>query len=44
MLIGDFNADGLEPCLSQFIFEINAKNIVKERTYFNPSRPNPGQS
>ena len=41
MLIGDFNADGSEPCLSQFRFEINAKNIVKEPTCFkslsNPS-------
>ena len=29
MLIADFNA---EPCLSQFLFEMNAKNIVKEPT------------
>ena len=34
MLIGDFNAEGSEPCLSQFRFEINAKNIVKEPTCF----------
>ena len=30
MLIGDFNAEDSEPCLSQFFFEMNAKNIVKE--------------
>ena len=41
MLVGDFNADESEPCLSQFLFEMNAKNIVKEPTCFkslsNPS-------
>ena len=41
MLVGDFNAEELEPCLSQFLFEMNAKNIVKESTCFkslsNPS-------
>ena len=41
MIIGDFNADKLEPCLSQFLFEVNAKNIVNEPTCFkslsNPS-------
>ena len=41
MLIGDFNAEESEPCLSQFLFEMNAKNIVKEPTCFkslsNPS-------
>ena len=39
MLVGDFNAE--EPCLSQFLSEYNAKNIVKENTCFknalNPS-------
>ena len=34
MLIGDFNEDGSEPCLSQFRFEINAKHIVKKPTCF----------
>ena len=34
MRAGDFNADESEPCLSQFLFEINAKNIVKEATCF----------
>ena len=29
MLVGDFNAEESEPCLSQFLFEMNAKNIVK---------------
>ena len=28
MLVGDFNAE--EPCLSQFLYECNAKNNVKE--------------
>ena len=41
MLIGDFNAEESEPCLSQFLFEINAKNIVKEpicyKSLSNPS-------
>ena len=41
MLIGDFNAEESEPCLSQFLFEMNAKNIVKETTCYkslsNPS-------
>ena len=41
MLIGDFNAEDSEPCLSQFFFEMNAKNIVKEPTCYkslsNPS-------
>ena len=41
MLVGDFNAEKSEPCLSQFVYEYNAKNIVKENTCFknalNPS-------
>ena len=41
MLVGDFSAEESEPCLSQFLYEYNAKNIVKESTYFknalNPS-------
>ena len=41
MLLGDFNAEESEPCLSQFLFEMNAKNIVKEPTCYkslsNPS-------
>ena len=41
MLIGDFNAEESEPCLLQFLFEMNAKNIVKEPTCYkslsNPS-------
>ena len=32
MLVGDFNAKKSEPCLLQFLFEMNAKNIVKEPT------------
>ena len=34
MLIGDFNTEDSEPCLSQFSFEMNAKNIVKEPTCY----------
>ena len=41
LLVGDFNAEDTEPCLSQFLYEYNAKNIVKENTCFknalNPS-------
>ena len=41
MLVGDFNAEESEPCLSQFVYEHSAKNIVKESTCFkntlNPS-------
>ena len=41
MLVDDFNAEESEPCLSQFVYEYNAKNIVKENTCFknvlNPS-------
>ena len=32
--VGDFNAEESEPCLSQFLYEYNAKNIVKENTCF----------
>ena len=34
MLVGDFNAEESEPCLSQFLYEYNAKNIVKEKPLF----------
>ena len=34
MLVGDFNAKDSEPCLSQFLFEMNAKNIAKKPTCF----------
>ena len=41
MLVFDFNAEESEPCLSQFFYDYNAKNIVKEYTSFkyalNPS-------
>ena len=29
LLIGDFNAEDTEPCLSQFLYQYDAKNIVK---------------
>ena len=39
--IAHIDAEGPEPCLSQFLFETNAKNIIKEPTCFkslsNPS-------
>ena len=35
MLIGDFNAEESEPCFSQFLFEMNAENIVKESTCYS---------
>ena len=34
MFVGDFNAEKSEPCLSQFLYEYKAKNIVKENTCF----------
>ena len=34
MHIGGFNAEESEPCLSQFHYEYNAKNIVNENTCF----------
>ena len=37
MLIGDFNAEEPKLCLSQFLFEMNAKNIVKESTCYKSS-------
>ena len=41
LLIEEFNAEDTEPCLSQFLFEYDAKNIVSEKTCFkrkdNPS-------
>ena len=41
MLVGDFNAEESEPCLSQFLYEYNAKKIDKENYCFknalNPS-------
>ena len=41
LLIGDFNAEDTDPCLSEFLYEHNAENIVKDKTCFkilsNPS-------
>ena len=34
MLVRDHNAEGSEPCLSQFLFEMNSENSVKEPTCF----------
>ena len=41
MLVGDFNAEESEPCLSQFLYEYNAKKIVTENNCFkNAMNPN----
>ena len=32
LLIDDFSAEDTEPCLSQFLFEYDGKNIVSEKT------------
>ena len=41
LLAGDFNAEDSETCLSQFLYEYHAHNIVKDKTCFkstsNPS-------
>ena len=38
LLIGDFNADDSEPCLSRFLYQHNSKNLVKYKTCLeNPS-------
>ena len=34
MLVRDHNAEGSEPCLSQFLFEMSSENSVKEPTCF----------
>ena len=34
MLVDDFNAEESEPCLSQFLYKYNTRNIVKENTCF----------
>ena len=41
LLVGDFNAEESEPCLNNFLYHCDAKNLVKEKTCFksidNPS-------
>ena len=34
ILIGDFNAEDSEPCLSEFLHDHNTENIVKEKKMF----------
>ena len=34
MLVGDFNGEESESCLSQFPYEYNTKNIVKEKSSY----------
>ena len=41
LLIGDFNTEDFEPCLSEFLHDFNAENTVKEKTCFK-SLANPG--
>ena len=37
LLIGDFNAQDSETCLSEFLYQYEAKNIVRDKTCFkNP--------
>ena len=33
-MVGDFNTEVSEPCLSQFLCKMSAKNIVKKPTCF----------
>ena len=35
LLAGDFNVEEEKSCLNNFLFEYNAKNLVKEMTCFN---------
>ena len=40
LLLGDFNADDIEPILSESLEQYEAKNIMKNNTCFkNPDRP-----
>ena len=34
LLIGDYNAEDSEPCMSQFLHQYEAKNLVKVKTCF----------
>ena len=34
LLVGDFNAEDSEPCLKNFLYQYDAKNIVKQKTCF----------
>ena len=40
LLLGDFNAEETEPCLSTFLYEYEAKHLVKEKTCYKiPENP-----
>ena len=40
LLAGDFNAEDVEPCLESFLYQYDAKNLVKSKTCFkNPENP-----
>ena len=40
LLAGDFNTEDSEPCLSNFLYQYEARNLVKEKTCFkNPNNP-----
>ena len=34
ILVGDFNAEELEPCFNNVLYHCDAKNVVKEKTCF----------
>ena len=40
LLLGDFNSEETEPCLDSFLYEYEAKNLVKEKTCYK-NRENP---
>ena len=40
LLAGDFNVEDTNDCLKDFLFQFNAKNLVREKTCFkNPENP-----
>ena len=38
LLVGDFNAEYSEPCLSDFLYKHECKNLVKDNTCFNSTK------
>ena len=40
LLTGDFNAEEIEPCMATFLYQYDARNLVKQKTCFkNPNNP-----
>ena len=37
LLVGDFNAEDSEPCISEFLHQYDSKNLVKDKTCFKNS-------